>query len=93
MIIWNFMEELWSKYQIAIKNGQQPIFLLHNFDFIRLFENYLPLVGVQHSGADNVILQALHDYEQKNYFKFKGALVTLTDNGLEQCEKSNHDWG
>jgi hypothetical protein len=92
MVIWNFMEELWSKHQIAISNRQLPVFPLSDFNSIGLFENYLPVVGVEYSRTDSVILQALHEYQQRGYYKIKGDIVTLTENGLEQCQKSHHDW-
>jgi hypothetical protein len=93
MIIWNFMEELWSKYQLAIKNGQEPVFPLQEFRSVGLFENYLPVVGVEYHGAGSVILETLRDYEKYGYYKIRDDLVTLARDGLEQCKKSQHDWG
>lgn len=92
MVVWNFMEELWSKHQIAVSNRQLPVFSLSDFNSIGLFEDYLPVVGVEYSRTDSVILQALHEYQQRGYYEIQGNTVSLTKYGLELCQKSHHDW-
>jgi hypothetical protein len=92
MIVWNFMEELWSKHKQAMLNGQQPRFHLDEFRYIDVFEKYLPIVGIENSQTDNVILDTLHQYEQRGLYRIENNLVSLTEKGVDECQKSIHDW-
>jgi hypothetical protein len=92
MIIWNFMEELWSKHNLAILNEQQPRFHLDEFRYIDVFEKYLPVVGIEDSQTDNVILDTLGRYEERGFYRIENNVVSLTDKGLYECQKSIHDW-
>ena len=92
MIIWNFMEELWRKYQGATNDGRQPIFHLNEFKDFDTFEKYLPIIGIKESKADSVILDTLLKYEQRGYYRIENNIVSLTERGLAECRKSVHDW-
>jgi len=88
MIIWNFMEELWRKYQDTTKDGRQPTFHLNEFTYTDVFEKYLPIVGIKESKTDSIILDALLEYEQRGY-----NIVSITERRLAECRKSVHDCG
>lgn len=92
MIIWNFMEELWRKYQRAITDGQQPTFSLKDFKYLGVFQKYLPTIGVEPENVDNLILETLDEYEQKGYYEIEDNKVNLTEKGILECQKSVHDW-
>jgi hypothetical protein len=92
MIIWNFMEELWSKHMQATSNGQDPRFHLAEFRYIDVFEKYLPIVGIESSRTDSVILDALSGFEERGLYKIENNIVSLTEKGLHECRKSIHDW-
>lgn len=92
MIIWNFMEELWRKYQDATNDGRQPVFHLNEFRDFDMFEKYLPIVGVKGSETDGVILDTLIEYEQRGFYRIENNIVGLTERGLAECRKPVHDW-
>jgi hypothetical protein len=92
MIIWNFMEELWSKHKQAMLNEQHPKFHLNEFRYIDIFEKYLPIVGIENSQTDNVILDTLDRYKQRGFYRIENNVVSLTEKGLNECQKSIHDW-
>lgn len=92
MIIWNFMEELWSKHKQATINGEDPRFHLVEFRNIDVFEKYLPIVGIESSRTDSVILDALYRFEQRGLYKIENNIVSLTEKGVNECRKSIHDW-
>ncbi len=93
MIIWNFMEELWRKYQEATNDGRQPAFHLNEFKDFDMFEKYLPIVGIKESKTDSVILDTLLKYKQRGYYRIENNIVSLTERGLAECRKPIHDWG
>lgn len=92
MIVWNFMEELWSKYKQAMINGQEPRFHLVDFHYFDVFERYLPIIGIEGTRIDSVILEALHQFEQRGLYKIENDVVSLTEKGLNECRKLSHDW-
>jgi hypothetical protein len=93
MIIWNFMEELKRKYKNAKMNGLQTKFDLNDFYYMDVFEKYLPIVGIEESRTDNLILDALREYEKRGYFKIEGESVMLTESGIKKCQEPHHNWG
>jgi hypothetical protein len=92
MIIWNFMEELWAKYKNAKMNGLQTRFDLNNFYYMDVFEKYLPIVGIRESKTDNLILDALREYEKRGYFTIDEETVMLTERGIKKCQEAYHSW-
>jgi hypothetical protein len=93
MIIWNFMEELWKYYQNAIEKGLPTKFYFKDCNFIGTLDEYLCNVGVRESVSDIVIWEILNDYaSDKGYFQMDNDSVTLTENGLRECQKALHDW-
>lgn len=93
MIIWNFMEELWSKYNETKVNGGDLRFHLDEFRRIDIFEKYLPVVGIPKSQADDAILDILNQYGKRGLYKINSEMVSLTDKGLNECRKPIHNWG
>jgi len=93
MIIWNFMEEFWSKYQETKANGGDLRFHLAEFRHIDVFEKYLPVVGIPKSQADGAILDILNQYGKRGLYKIDNDIVSLTDKGLNECRKPIHNWG
>jgi hypothetical protein len=92
MIIWNFMGELWRKYKNAKMNGLQAKFDLNDFYNMDVFEKYLPIVGIKESKTDNLILDALQEYEKRGYFKIEAESVMLTESGVKKCQEPYHNW-
>jgi hypothetical protein len=93
MIIWNFMEELWCKYMETKVNRGDLKFHLAEFRHIDVFEKYLPAVGIPKSQADGAILDILNQYGKRGLYKIDNDIVSLTDKGLNECRKPNHNWG
>jgi hypothetical protein len=92
MMIWNFMEELCRRSQNAINESRQPSFNLGEFDYISLFEDYLSTEGLISSNSDSVILDTLLEYEKRGHYKIENDMVTLTQLGINACQKPVHDW-
>ena len=86
------MEELWRKHQRAITNGRKPIVGLEDFKYLKVFQEYLPQLGVERADVDNLILETLGEYEQKGYYEIENNMVNLTEKGVLECQKSIHDW-
>ena len=92
MIIWNFMEELWRKYKNAKMNGMQIKFDLNDFYYMDVFEKYLPIVGIEETKTDKLILDALQEYEKRGYIKIDAESVMLTERGIKKCQEPYHNW-
>ena len=87
------MEELKRKYKNAKMNGSQTKFDLNDFYYMDVFEKYLPIVGIEESRTDNLILDALREYEKRGYFKIEGERVMLTESGIKKSQEPYHNWG
>jgi len=92
LIIWNFMEELWENYQYAIENKIDTQFKFMDFYNLGVLTRYLKQEGVEIS-PDKVVMDTLKEYSKKTgYINIKDNTVRLTDKGLVECQKPNHDW-
>jgi len=92
LIIWNFMEELWENYQNAIENKLDTQFNLMDFYNVGLLTRYLKEEGVETS-PNMVVVDTLKEYAKKTgYIDIKDNTVMLTKKGLDECQKSKHDW-
>ena len=92
LIIWNFMEELWENYQNAIENKLDTQFNLMDFYNVGLLTRYLKEEGVETS-PEVVVVDTLKEYAKKTgYIDIKDNTVMLTKKGLDECQKSKHDW-
>jgi hypothetical protein len=67
-------------------------FILMNLHTLMCFEKYLPIVGIKESKTDSIILDALLEYEQRGYYRIENNIVSITERGLAECQKSVHDW-
>ena len=92
LIIWNFMEELWENYQNAIENKLDTQFNFMDFYNVGLLTRYLKEEGVETS-PNMVVVDTLKEYAKKTgYIDIKDNTVRLTKKGLDECQKSKHDW-
>ena len=86
------MEELWENYQNAIENKLDTQFNLMDFYNVGLLTRYLKEEGVETS-PEMVVVDTLKEYAKKTgYIDIKDNTVRLTKKGLDECQKSKHDW-
>ena len=92
LIIWNFMEELWENYQVALENKLDTEFKFMDFYNVGLLSQYLKETGVE-GLPDKIVAETLKEYaDETGYIKIKGNTVELTKKGLIECEKPKHEW-
>jgi hypothetical protein len=85
MIVWNFMEELWENYRNAIENDLSTRFKYMDFFNLWQLDDYF--------SQKETVLDIMKRYaKEKGYIKLKGDTVTITRNGLCECQKPIHDW-
>jgi hypothetical protein len=95
MIISNFMEELYDKYQNANKKDLPTDFNIKDFYNIVLFNNYLSRIGLRASRIEIAVLviDTLIEYaERKGFLEIEGNIVRLTKKGLVESQKISRDW-
>jgi hypothetical protein len=96
MIICKFMEELCDKHQSARENNlPTDFFFLKDFYNIGLFNKYLLNIGLRASPGEirKLVLDTLRKYaEEEGFVKIDENIVTLTEKGLLECQRSFRDW-
>ncbi len=95
MIISNFMEELYDKYQNANKKDLPTDFNFRDFYNIGLFNKYLSRIGLRASRIEIAVLviDTLIEYaEKKGFLEIEGNIVRLTKKGLVESQKFSRDW-
>src|SRR5213593_4352610 len=95
MIISNFMEELYDKYQNAKKNNLPTKFNFKDFYNISLFNKYLSHIGLRTSSVEIAVLviDTLREYaDKKGFLEIEGDIVRMTKKGLVESQKLRRDW-
>jgi hypothetical protein len=95
MLICNFMEELYDKYQSATRNGLQTEFNIKDFYSISLFNKYLSNIGLRASpiGIEALVLDTLRKYaEEKGFLEIEGEIVRMTKKALLETSNLSRDW-
>jgi hypothetical protein len=84
IFLWNFMEELITKYQKAEKLHNSLFFAINNFESTRL-----PILSFN----GRSVLEILYKFEQMTgLVKINNGTVAFTNKGLLEAQKSSHDW-
>ena len=92
LVFWNFTEELCDYYQFAVENKIDAQFKFREFNSITLLTNFIKKEGIEAS-PNLVVVETLKYYaKESGYIKIQGDLVSLTEKGLEECNKPHHDW-
>lgn len=95
MIICKFMEELCDKHQSARENNLPTDFKFKDFYNIGLFNKYLLNIGLRASPSEirKLVLDTLRKYaEEEGLVKIDENIVTLTEKGLLECQRSSRGW-
>ena len=84
IFIWNFMEELITKYHELGRVANTAFFPINDFESTRL-----PLLSFDAQS----VLEILHKFEQMTGFvKISDGTIGFTNKGLIEAQKSSHDW-
>jgi hypothetical protein len=92
MIFANFMEELCRKYKNAVELGLSTKFVLNDFYNTDVFEKYLPRVGIRKPETENLIIEALQEYEKRGFYKIEENNIVIRKKGIEECQNEIHNW-
>ncbi len=86
------MEELWDSYKNAIENKLPTYFKFMDFHNSGLIGQYLTEISIS-KPPDEVVADTLKAYaKQTGYIEIKGDVARLTKKGLNECQKTKHDW-
>ncbi len=86
------MEELCEYYQHAVKNKIVAQFKFREFNNISLLTKFLKEEGIEAS-PDQVVVDTLKEYaKESGYIDVRGDMVSLTEKGLDECNRPHHDW-
>jgi hypothetical protein len=84
IFLWNFMEELITKYQEVGRLEDSLFFAINDFESTRL-----PILSFDSQS----VLEILHKFAQiTGLVKINNGTVAFTNKGLLEAQKSLHDW-